>query len=260
MPKIIYYSDLHLELGKPFILPNDVEGDILILAGDIVNFEYHTPLLMESLVRLLDKWDKPVIYVGGNHEYYNSDNVSIDVVNKEFKNWLSVKCPNITLLQDEYITIDGINFFGGTMWTDFNSSNANSMNIAYSRMNDYKYIRINDNSLLHPAYTVELHNKFIKKLLEWFEMDLDGKRVVVTHHCPILHKTSKFIANMRQPAYCSLDMIPIIEKYQPALWVHGHTHECLTDIIGSTIVTSNARGNSNYICTDFCVNGSPTNI
>jgi hypothetical protein len=36
------------------------------------------------------------------------------------------------------------------------------------------------------------------------------------------------------PAFNSLDMILVIEKYQPALWVYGHTHECDDQMIGKT--------------------------
>jgi Icc-related predicted phosphoesterase len=41
------------------------------------------------------------------------------------------------------------------------------------------------------------------------------------------------------PALNSLDMVPIIEKYQPNLWVYGHTHECDNQTIGETRIISN---------------------
>ncbi len=44
------------------------------------------------------------------------------------------------------------------------------------------------------------------------------------------------------PAFNSLDMLEIIEKYQPALWVYGHTHECDDQMIGKTHVISNQLG------------------
>ncbi|MEQ1704624.1 MAG: hypothetical protein ABL867_01465 [Rickettsiales bacterium] len=37
-------------------------------------------------------------------------------------------------------------------------------------------------------------------------------------------------------------MVPIIEKYQPALWVYGHTHECDDQMVGRTRIISNQRG------------------
>ncbi len=36
--KIISYSDLHLEFRHQWSLPLDIDGDVLILAGDIMTF------------------------------------------------------------------------------------------------------------------------------------------------------------------------------------------------------------------------------
>ena len=36
-----------------------------------------------------------------------------------FKAWLADRHPNVTFLQDEAVCLDGVNFFGGTMWTWF---------------------------------------------------------------------------------------------------------------------------------------------
>ncbi len=37
----------------------------------------------------------------------------------------------------------------------------------------------------------------------------------------------------------SLDMVEIIEKYHPGLWLYGRTHECDNQKIGKTRVISN---------------------
>jgi hypothetical protein len=59
-------------------------------------------------------------------------------------------------------------------------------------------------------------------------------------------------------------MMDVIEKYQPALWVYGHTHECDRQTIGKTTIISNQRGypNSPYVkgdfeCPDFDEAGAP---
>lgn len=36
--------------------------------------------------------------------------------------------------------------------------------------------------------------------------------------------------------------MPLIEKYQPTLWIHGHTHEKADYMIGNTRIVSNPRG------------------
>jgi hypothetical protein len=58
--RIITYSDLHLEFGSGWILPPNANGDLMILAGDIVTLKD-----CEPLAQLLQKWKKPVLYVMG---------------------------------------------------------------------------------------------------------------------------------------------------------------------------------------------------
>ena len=43
-------------------------------------------------------------------------------------------------LCDQGVTLDGVNFFGGTMWTDFNGSNPLDMQIASEQINDFELI------------------------------------------------------------------------------------------------------------------------
>lgn len=131
--KIITYSDLHLEFGTDFLPPEDNAANLMILAGDIITFKDYRPL-----ARFLNGWKKPVLYVTGNHEYYTRQ--PMDEENAKFKIWLTANHPNVTLLQDEAISIGGIHFFGGTMWTDFRQADKGAMSAAMQQMNDYRYI------------------------------------------------------------------------------------------------------------------------
>ena len=53
--RIITYSDLHLEFGSGWTLPAETDGDVMILAGDIITLKDYGPL-----DRLLQAWKKPV--------------------------------------------------------------------------------------------------------------------------------------------------------------------------------------------------------
>ena len=53
--KIITYSDLHLEFGSGWTLPPEVDGDLMILVGDVITLKNYDPL-----DRLLQRWKKPV--------------------------------------------------------------------------------------------------------------------------------------------------------------------------------------------------------
>jgi Icc-related predicted phosphoesterase len=70
----------------------------------------------------------------------------------------------------------------------------------------------------------------------------DGPTVVVTHHAPSPRSIApKFADSELNPAFTS-NLEPLIEHYQPALWVHGHMHNSSDYKIGQTRVVCNPRG------------------
>ncbi len=111
--RILIYSDLHLEFGSGWSLPPEVDGDLMILAGDIITLPDYEPL-----GQILQRWKKPALLITGNHEYYTRRPMNNEETN--FKVWLESRHPLAKLLLDEDISINGVNFFGGVMWTDFN--------------------------------------------------------------------------------------------------------------------------------------------
>jgi predicted phosphodiesterase len=236
--KIISYSDMHLEFGKDFRPPTNTDADVMVLAGDMITFRNFEPLDW-----MLKDWHKPVLFVAGNHEYYSQR--PMDKNKKEFEAWLAANHTNIHFLQDESITIDGVHFFGGTMWTDFNGGDTDAMMRAANAMNDFRHIMLPNGQLLKPIDTLAFHESFVESLEQWFSEDLPGKRVVISHHAPAVNPNTQYGNSPLMPAFNSLDMVPIIEKYQPVLWVYGHTHECDDQMIGNTRIISNQRGYPN---------------
>lgn len=253
--KIISFSDLHLELGAKFVVPNDSSADVVILSGDIICFNNFEPLK-----DLLKNWDKPVLYVAGNHEYYTKR--PMDQENTRFKNWISSNCPRIHFLDDKPVSINGVHFFGGTMWTDFNQGDEISMMLAQAEMSDFRLIKPYDNhEILVPQDTIHFHEAFKRKLISWFDTKLIGPRVVISHHAPTISPNTKYLGSLLTPAFSSLDMIEIIDRYQPALWIYGHTHECDDQLIGQTRIVSNQLGYldefGKFECSDFKIEGCP---
>jgi len=75
-----------------------------------------------------------------------------------------------------------------------------------------------------PADALELH----RQSRAWLEGELAkafaGPTVVVTHHAPHPNSVeSRFRADPVTPAFVS-DLSLLIERWQPHLWIHGHTH------------------------------------
>ena len=233
--KISIYSDLHLEFGSDFRPPADLDSDLMILAGDIINLNDFS-----RLAKFLENWKRPVLYVNGNHEYYTQR--PMDEEEEGFRAWIPDNQPNLTLLLDEEISLEGVHFFGGTMWTDFAKADPRAMDNARRGMMDYEEIRNPHYRRFDPMDTIELHNTFKDKLIAWFEKPLQGPRVVITHHAPVINPHTIHRKSNLMPAFNSLDMIEVIEKYQPDLWVYGHTHECNRQTLGKTKIISNQLG------------------
>lgn len=249
--KIILYSDLHLEFGKPFDVPAESSADVMILAGDIITFADFSPL--EEVVK---SWRKPILYVAGNHEFYTRKPMQEDV--GRFQTW-AADYSHLHFLQDEAISIDGVHFFGGTMWTDFNSGDSYFMNRAMKRMNDYRMIKVLKDAFLDPALTIKFHEVFKANLLEWFSQPLRGSRVVISHHVPMESRETYNAKGDAYLAYLALDMEGIIKEHKPDLWVYGHNHIPSNMTIGNTRLVSNPRGyptqSGGFQCIKFDRNG-----
>ena len=250
--KIITYSDLHLEFGTNFKPPKNSDADLMVLAGDIITFKNFKPLS-----NFLSDWKKPILFVAGNHEYYTKQ--PIDPCELAFKEYISAHHSDLAWLNNSEINLNDVHFFGGTMWTDFDGTNQDAMRNAWSAMNDFRQILSASGQFLLPSDTVKMHNIFKEKLIVWLENNRDKKRVVISHHAPVRNPNTKHGSSKLQPAFNSLDMVEIIEKYQPDLWIYGHTHECDDQKIGKTRIISNQMGYPNsyggFECEGFDKNG-----
>lgn len=228
--KIHVLSDLHTELWR--YDPVDLDCDVVVLAGDIgvglgalewINSAYS---------------DKPVVYVPGNHEYYGHNLSVIDSLKRQSR-------PNVYLLDNDEVEIDGVRFLGSTLWTDFalfgEAEVFFAQKYAGDNMNDFSVIKSGVAQFL-PVAATEIH----KRSRAWLERMLadrdDGPTVVVTHHAPSAMSISeRFKADPLSPAFASR-LEPIIEEFAPALWIHGHTHDAFDYEIYDTRVVCNPRG------------------
>lgn len=235
----ILMSDLHLEASpgyRPEVTPN--EKDInLVLAGDICEIDrMHIllPFLKDMSLRF-----KNVIYVPGNHEFYNGHMyISITKLLMAVKDQVE----NFHLLHDSYVNIDGVNFIGSTLWTDFNKKNPMAMWDVSRGLNDYHKIRIRNYSKIKADDTYNFHVAAVK-FLEGTLYLLEGqKNVVVTHHAPCTLSISPIYANDPLNAGYASDLSDLIYKYKPNIWCHGHVHTSFDYMLYDTRVICNPRG------------------
>ncbi|WP_155322351.1 metallophosphoesterase [Desulfosarcina ovata] len=225
-------SDLHVEFGEFSVA--DVGADVVVLAGD-------THVGTRGLRWVLDQGIKiPVIYVLGNHEYYRDKFPGlIDEMKKEAEG------TNVWVIENDMFEIGGFRFFGCTLWTDMAllGDPGVAMAVAGDRMNDYRLIRNSKTyGRLRPIDTVAWHKRSVEKLREFLESGDSERSVVVTHDCPSIKSIpERFRSHALSSAFAS-NMEGLIQKHQPKLWIHGHTHDSFDYKIGKTRILCNPRG------------------
>ena len=236
--KIQILSDLHLEHGG-FIPEHHPEADVIVLAGDLAPYT-------EGLVeRLGEHWASAphILYVLGNHEFYGTE---ID----ETRQQLAEECAGagIHLLDPGMVRIAGVRFIGATLWTDLileGKADEIGAHMRVSReITDFRGAIQHRGRDFPTGESVERHRTdraFIERELEVAEKS--GERaVVITHHAPSPRSIRPwFEGDPFNPAFAS-DLDHMIERYQPALWVHGHMHDPVDEQLGRTRLVANPAG------------------
>jgi predicted phosphodiesterase len=265
--KLYVTSDIHLEFGD-CVIENTDNVDVLILSGDIMiaqDMHDHSEeslragIVTESLgarqaqavrfreflTRCSDNFPH-VIYVAGNHEFYNGKwPAGIDYLREE-----CAKFPNVYFMENDSKTIDGYTFIGCTLWTDMNRGDPITLYHIAGMMNDYRIIRNSDHGFrrLTPEDTALRHRTSLGYIQTIIEGRFDEKFVVVGHMAPSKLSTHPRYADdtMMNGAYSSSLDDFIIDHPQIKLWTHGHTHEDFDYMVGSTRIVCNPRGYINY--------------
>ena len=103
--RILALSDLHLEV-RPVCIP-EVDADLVVLAGDIDNGAAGIEWARRT-------FKVPVLYVAGNHEYYDGE---FNLVRRTLLE--SAAGSQVTVLDCQTIFQDSIRFLGCSLWTDY---------------------------------------------------------------------------------------------------------------------------------------------
>ena len=230
--KIKLLSDLHLEFHS--YTYQGCDSGVVVLAGDI-----HKGL--KGIKWAIDNIkDKPVIYVMGNHEFYGETQQKLIK-----KARILVEGTNIHFLENESICIDGVNFLGCTLWTEYNLFGTYPLALleCQSNMNDYRYIRrLPSYSLIRAVDIARIHRDSISWLCQELVSKSDLVNVVITHHGPSRKSLKIGTENMLISAGYASDLESIIEQHKPSAWLHGHTHECNDYHVHGCRIVCNPRG------------------
>lgn len=233
-------SDIHLEVNDDISIINGENANVLVLAGDICNFSKLHTGIYDKFFKNISKQFNSVIYVPGNHEYYDYNLLEYN----KAKHYFNSNYVNIHLINNDYVThILGnrtFNFICSTLWTNMKNKDPivcfdNKRNIA-----DFKYI-MNGDVKMKPEDYYDLNLKSLSNIKEL--MKLGGNIVMVTHHAPSYNsRHERYINDYSTNAAFYNNLDDFIMDNDIKLWIHGHTHDTFDYMINTTRVVCNPRG------------------
>ncbi len=209
-------SDLHQEFGlyKVQPLPEDSET-VLVLAGDIDIGVDACDFVMEQSENFAH-----VIYLLGNHEFYNND---LDTLANDVADELA-DFPKVSFLDNSSVVIDGVRFIGSTLWSDMDNENPTSMFRIEQSLNDYALIK-NAGDRIFATDTIELFKQNTAYLDQILSEPHDGPTVVVTHHGPSFKSIHPIYCNSGINGAFASNCERLMYDHDIAYWLHGHTHQ-----------------------------------
>jgi Icc-related predicted phosphoesterase len=222
--KIRILSDLHLEFmhdlhSSEFVrrLPRDC--DVLVLAGDVSNASG----LLRALRLFSDRYEN-VVYVVGNHELYGSSPTEVEAL-------LEGAPDNVHVLEEGSVRVgslglDGQRFLGCSLW--FPPATRGDK----TSLNDFHQIH---------GFEPWVYERN-RTSVAWLAANVQPGDVVVTHHLPAEESVHPKYKGSALNDFFLCDVRKLIETAQPALWIHGHTHESCDYQIGRTRVVCNPYG------------------
>lgn len=236
--RVQFASDLHLEyLNRRFpdyqrVLPIDPPlVDLLVLAGDI-----HVGTHM---VDRFGNWPYPVLYVPGNHEFYDTAIMPhVERIRQAAAN------TQMTVLFRDEVVRDGVRFLGCTLWTDYQLMGTGGRQLASmfaceARIADHRKImgiqKTGQGFSAQQAF--ELHQQERAWLEEKLAEPFSGNTVVITHHAPSRGSVHpRFRGDPCNAAFVS-DLDHLVEKAN--VWIHGHVHDSFDYRVGKCRVLAN---------------------
>jgi len=232
--KLNILSDLHLGFGAMERPVND--ADVVVLAGDISR--------PREAVAWALRFDKPVLYVPGNHEFYGG---SIDGRLAELRELCAGT--RVRLLDGDECVLGGVRFLGATLWTDFAlfpepQQQAAAKAEALRLVRDFSRIRRHADA--EAPFTPEDSAALFGAQARWLQDRLAqphaGPTVVVTHHAPSRESIHPRFADSLLNACFVSDAAHLLHGERVALWIHGHTHDSFDHHVNGSRVVCNPRG------------------
>ena len=234
--KLQIASDLHLEM-RPGCIPDShdfcpaIDRDVLVLAGDI-GTGMSARHFIERELRI-----SPVIYVPGNHEYYDCQ--SREGLDQSWRALAADLTGLHYLAGDNAIEIEGTRFWGAPWYSDlFGRRDASHLDWISRVVTDF-HAGSDDRAPWTIERHLETHRLQTKNLLA----QTDCLDVVITHWPPV---TAALVPQYRSNAlagYWANDREALVREISPQLWISGNVHAPHNMIVGVTRCIANPAGN-----------------
>jgi predicted phosphohydrolase len=237
--KIQYCSDLHLEfpVNKKYFKANPMkpEGEILLLAGDIIPFAEIEK--ENNFFNFLSDSFEHSYWIPGNHEYYRSD------ITERTGSFHEKIRSNVSLLNNTAIEHKGVRLLFSTLWSKINPT---FEYVIKKSMADFHLIKNNGRKISGDDYD-QLHEDCRAFLVKELSRVTNLKTIVVTHHLPtFLNYPEKYRDSELNTAFAT-ELFDLIEPSNADYLIFGHSHEIVPDFkIGKTTVTTNQLGYVEY--------------
>lgn len=227
------FSDIHVDSAAYELPPTPLDVDCIIVAGDVADGHHLSAnWLRERVVPL----GLPVVYVAGNHDFYGTD-LAADYAGIYGEVGIELLHPGRPTIE-----IAGTRVVGSTLWTDYAIAGDVDAARSWARRSmpdllsiDLGMRRIATRDLL------DMHRQQRMTIERELVRPFDGPTIVVTHHAPHPRSLRSPMLTPDDGSYAS-DLSAIIERYEPAAWIHGHVHNSRDYYVGATRVVCNPRG------------------
>lgn len=228
--RIAVMSDLHFEFhrdgGVSFLdtLSND-SADVLLLAGDLSICSQ-----LEDAVKSICNRYKQVVYVAGNHEYYQSYRTAVEPILSR----LTADIPNFHWLENDTVTLTDEGgheqrFVGCTLWFPDAPDNV----LYEAGLNDFHVIG---------GFKPWVYQRN-QESMDFLSNTIQTEDIVITHHAPSSQSVgTRFQGSDFNRFFVCKGGDQILAATKPKLWVHGHMHSGVDYMAGDTRVLCNPFG------------------
>jgi hypothetical protein len=202
--------------------PDGVKADVCIVAGDFAVMAIRVGWLFRELCER----ETQVLFVPGNHEYYQCKSMAaVDNALREIEQ----QWPNFKVLRTgEVFEFCGKRFLGDTMWVPKTAD----MILSAGRMND---------SDLIPGLMGQIDERH-QNFLSWLSDELRPGDIVVTHHLPSERSTPNEHRDASVQSWYVAAGAEALFAREPQAWIHGHTHGRCDYILNRTRILCNPVG------------------